>query len=84
MYFVYLLSCADGSLYTGLAKDVARRLEEHQHSPKGARYTRSRRPVTLVAVSEALPDRASAARLEYALKRKTRPQKLQWAAQHHV
>ncbi len=82
MYFVYLLCCADNTLYIGLAKDVERRLAEHQNSPKGARYTRSRRPVKLLAVSEALPDRSSAARLEYALKRKTRQQKLAWAAQH--
>ena len=80
MYFVYLLCCADQTLYTGLAKDVERRLAEHQDSPKGARYTRSRRPVQLLAISEPLPDRRAAARLEYAIKRKTRKQKLAWVA----
>lgn len=78
MYYVYLLCCADRTLYTGLAKDVQRRLQEHQHSPKGARYTRSRRPVELLAVSPPLPDRRAAARLEYALKKKSRAQKLNW------
>lgn len=78
MYYVYLLCCADRTLYTGLAKDVERRLQEHQNSPKGARYTRSRRPVELLAVSPPLPDRRAAARLEYALKKKTRTQKLSW------
>jgi putative endonuclease len=78
MYYVYLLCCADGTLYTGLAKDVQRRLQEHQASPKGARYTRSRRPVELLAVSPPLADRRAAARLEYALKKKTRAQKLSW------
>lgn len=78
MYYVYLLCCADRTLYTGLAKDVQRRLQEHQDSPKGARYTRSRRPVTLLAVSPPLVDRRAAARLEYALKKKTRTQKLSW------
>lgn len=78
MYYVYLLCCADRTLYTGLAKDVQRRLQEHQTSPKGARYTRSRRPVELLAMSGPLPDRQAAARLEYALKKKTRIQKLSW------
>ena len=78
MYYVYLLCCADRTLYTGLATDVKRRLQEHQLSSKGARYTRSRRPVELLAVSSPLPDRRAAARLEYALKKKTRAQKLNW------
>ena len=45
--FVYILRCGDGSLYTGVAKDVARRLEQHQ-SGAASKYTRSHLPVTLV------------------------------------
>ncbi len=47
MPFVYILRCGDGSLYTGIAKDLDRRLEQHQ-AGRASRYTRSRLPVTLV------------------------------------
>ena len=47
MYFVYLLRCADGTLYTGCTNDLDRRLAAH-NAGKGAKYTRSRRPVVLV------------------------------------
>ena len=76
-YFVYILQCADDTLYTGIATDIDRRLDEHNGSEKGAKYTRSRRPVTLV-YSEAFPDRSSASRREYEIKKKmNRAQKLQ-------
>lgn len=48
VYFVYMLSCSDGTLYTGMTLDVERRVKEHNLSPKGAKYTRTRRPVQLV------------------------------------
>ncbi|CAG0944291.1 hypothetical protein GPROT2_02541 [Gammaproteobacteria bacterium] len=63
---VYMLECADGSLYTGIARDVAARLAAH-NSGRGARYTRSRLPVRLVHV-EAAADRGAALRREYAIK----------------
>jgi len=47
MPFVYILRCADGSLYTGIAKDLDRRLEQH-HAGQASRYTRSHLPVKLV------------------------------------
>ncbi|MFT7879573.1 MAG: GIY-YIG nuclease family protein [Sulfurimonas sp.] len=76
-YFVYILQCADDTLYTGIATDIDRRLDEHNSSEKGAKYTRSRRPVTLV-YSEPFPDRSSASRREYEIKKKmNRAQKLQ-------
>lgn len=76
-YSVYILQCADDTLYTGIATDVDRRLDEHNSSEKGAKYTRSRRPVTLV-YCEAFPDRSSASRREYEIKKKmNRAQKLQ-------
>lgn len=45
---VYMVRCKDGSLYTGITTDLHRRLQEHNSSKKGAKYTRSRRPVSLV------------------------------------
>ena len=75
-YFVYILKCADDTLYTGIATDIDRRLNEHNSSEKGAKYTRSRRPVSLV-YSEAFPDRSSASRREYQIKKKmSRAEKL--------
>ena len=73
-WYVYLLRCGDGTLYTGATDDVARRLAAHQRG-KGAKYTRSRLPVELV-YQETCPDRSAALRREAAIKRMTRAQKL--------
>lgn len=73
-WFVYMLCCRDGSLYTGYTNDLAGRLAAHQ-SGKGAKYTRSRLPVVL-AYWEELPDRSAAMRREAAVKRLSRAQKL--------
>ena len=73
-WYVYMLRCGDGSLYTGSTTDVERRLREHQGGT-GARYTRSRPPVTLAYAEEA-PDRSAAQRREAALKKLPRAQKL--------
>jgi len=75
-YSVYILQCADDTLYTGIATDLNRRLTEHNSSEKGAKYTRSRRPVRLV-YSETFPDRSSASRREYEIKKLSRAKKLQ-------
>jgi putative endonuclease len=64
---VYILRCADGTLYTGITTDLARREQEHNSEKKGARYTRSRRPVVLV-YSEEATDRSEASKREYAIK----------------
>lgn len=69
MYYVYMVECADASLYTGIATELKRRIEEHNSSEKGAKYTRVRRPVTLV-YSEEHPDRSSASKREYEIKKK--------------
>ena len=74
-WFVYMLRCCDGSLYTGYTDDVQRRLGVHQ-SGKGAKYTRSRLPVSL-AYYEELPDKSAAMRREAAIKRLTRQKKLE-------
>lgn len=72
-FFVYIVRCADGSLYTGLAADVQRRVREH-NAGRGARYTRQRSPVTLV-YSEVLPSRAAALQREAEIKRRGRSYK---------
>ncbi len=71
---VYILCCKDGTLYTGATCDISRRLNAHQRG-KGAKYTRSRLPVTLVYQEEA-PDKAAALRREAAIKRLGRRKKL--------
>ncbi len=65
-WFVYLIECRDGSLYTGVAVDVDKRYAEHA-AGKGARYTRSHPPARLLARFEH-PDRSSALKAEYAIK----------------
>ncbi|MEP5052134.1 MAG: GIY-YIG nuclease family protein [Alloalcanivorax venustensis] len=73
-WWVYMLRCADGSLYTGVTTDVLRRWQEHNGGPRGARYTRARRPVALV-MWVAVPGRAAAGRLEVRLKALSRTRK---------
>lgn len=73
-WFVYMLRCGDGSLYTGCTDDVQRRLAVHR-SGKGAKYTRSRLPVEL-AYQEEASDRSAALRREAAIKKLTRQEKL--------
>lgn len=75
-WFVYILLCADKTLYTGITINIKQRLDEHNHSPKGAKYTRGRRPVTL-CYSEQHPSRSSAASREHQIKQFTRKQKKQ-------
>ena len=62
MYYVYLLRCADGTLYTGFTNDLARRLAAH-NAGRGAKYTRGRRPVELV-YWESFSNKSSALRRE--------------------
>ena len=73
MPYVYIVQCADGTFYTGWANDVTRRIAAH-NAGRGARYTRTRRPVTLV-YQEAAPDRSAAMRREAAIKQLDRQQK---------
>ena len=73
---VYLLRCSDGTLYCGMTTDVARRVAMHNGViAGGAKYTRGRRPVTLLACAGGL-DRGQAARLERTVKRLPRARKL--------
>ncbi|MCI8538145.1 MAG: GIY-YIG nuclease family protein [Oscillospiraceae bacterium] len=73
-YYVYILQCGDGTLYTGYTGDVPRRVALHNRG-KGAKYTRSRLPAVL-AYQEALPDKSAAMKREAAIKKLTRPEKL--------
>lgn len=74
---VYILRCADNSLYTGITTDVQRRLDEHNGLVKnGAKYTRNRQPVTL-AYQEDAPSRSAACKREAAIKRLNKAQKEQ-------
>ena len=73
-YWVYILRCADGTLYTGTAADVDKRAAVHNRG-KGAKYTRSRLPVTVV-YRERLPDKGAALRREYSIKQMSRQNKL--------
>lgn len=73
-YWVYILRCADGTLYTGCTNDLSRRLAAH-NAGKGAKYTRSRRPVELV-YREEVPDKSAALRREAAIKGLRRIEKL--------
>ena len=74
-WHVYMLQCADGSLYIGITTDLNRRVSEHnQDSKKAAAYTLSRRPVTLV-YDEYCADRAEASRREYEIKQMNRTDK---------
>ena len=74
VWYVYILRCGDGTLYTGCTDNVDRRLAAHR-SGRGAKYTRGRLPLTLV-YREAQPDRSAALRREAAIKRMTRGEKL--------
>ena len=73
MHFVYIVRCADGTLYTGYARDPKARVKVH-NAGRGARYTSGRRPVTLVYV-ESWTSIGDALRRERALKRRSRAQK---------
>jgi putative endonuclease len=75
VHFVYIVRCADDTLYTGYARDPRARVKVH-NSGRGARYTAGRRPVRLV-YSESFESAGDALRREYALKRRTRAQKEQ-------
>lgn len=75
--YVYILRCADGTLYTGWTTDIGRRIAEHETGgPRCAAYTRRRRPVILV-YSRLMPDKSSAMREEARIKRLSRAEKLE-------
>ena len=86
MWCVYIVTCADGSFYTGVTTDIERRIKEHNDTKKGnkgARYTRARQPVSLTYL-EYLNDRSGACKREAAIKRLNRKQKLELISQQNT
>jgi putative endonuclease len=79
MWYLYVLRCADGTLYTGVTTDLARRCAEH-NTGRGSHYTAGRRPVQLVA-SWAFADRSAAQAAESAFRRQGRSRKLKLIAE---
>lgn len=75
MFFVYILLCSDKTLYTGITTDLERRVREHNTSQRGAKYTRTRRPVKLV-FSQPFPNRSEAQKEEVQIKKLSRSEKL--------
>lgn len=74
-YYVYILECADGTYYSGITTDIDRRVNEHNYSDKGAKYTSGRRPVKLV-YCEKVENQSLAKSREYRLKQLSRLDKL--------
>jgi len=81
-WYVYLIECRDGSIYTGIAVDVEARYAAHLRG-KGARYTRSHPPRRLLAAIE-YADRSAASRAEYRIKRLSPQDKREFGRQHRV
>lgn len=80
MYHLYILRCANGTLYTGITIDVRRRVAEHNTTKRGAKYTRSRRPVVLVYTKK-FRTRSIASKAEARLKKLSRKEKLRLVTQ---
>lgn len=79
-WYLYIVRCNDGSLYTGITTDLDRRLREHRRGgSRGAGYLRGRKPMDVVFTRQ-LPDRASASRAEFAVKQLAKSRKEQLAA----
>lgn len=81
MYYLYILKCADETLYTGIAVDLKRRIGEHNFSDLGAKYTRPRRPVKLV-YSKKFRNRSTASKEEARIKALSRKEKLEMIKKH--
>jgi len=75
MWYVYILQCKDNTFYTGITTDLHRRIEEHNTSALGAKYTKGRRPVKLVYSSEH-KSRSKASKEECRIKKLNRVEKL--------
>ncbi len=74
MWFFYVLQCNDSTYYAGITTNITRRLNEHNASSRGAKYTKTRRPVKLVYWAD-FKDRSSAQKAEHRFKQLTRKQK---------
>ncbi len=81
-YSLYIVRCADGSLYTGIATDVERRLDEHADGNRGAKYLRGKGPLKL-EFAEYIGDRSRASQAEFRVKRLDKGKKEQLIAGQH-
>ena len=82
MYYVYILRCKDNSLYTGITTDVQRRFFEHKENKiKGAKYTKSHKPVGIEAVWET-DTKSDASKLEYRIKKLSKTEKETVISEH--
>ncbi len=79
-WFLYMIECHDGSIYTGITVDVAARYAAHQKGT-GARYTRSHPPRKILVIVEYL-NRSTASKAEYAMKQRTAPEKRAYIDEH--
>ena len=76
MYYLYILKCADKTLYTGITTDLKRRVVEHNSSKLGSKYTSSRRPVKII-YSQEFKNRSNASKEEARIKKLKRAKKLE-------
>ena len=76
IYYLYILKCKDKTLYTGIANNLERRIQEHNESNLGAKYTRARRPVKLVYLKR-FKNRSNALKEEARIKKLSRKEKLE-------
>lgn len=76
MYYLYILQCADETLYTGITTDLARRVSEHNETQLGSKYTFARRPVKL-AYSQKFKNRSAASKAEVRIKKLRKTEKLE-------
>src|SRR3990172_8530200 len=83
MYYLYVLQCADKSLYAGITVDLARRLKEHNQSKLGAKYTMARRPVKVV-YSKKFRNRSLASKAEIQIKKLSREEKIELIEAHVI
>ena len=82
-WYVYMVQCSDGTLYTGITNDLEKRIATHNSGKDGAKYTRGRRPVKLV-YAERAGTKSAAAGLEHRIKRLKRAQKIGLARNQQV
>ena len=83
MWYLYIVECSDGTLYTGVTKDIDRRLYEHNNTSRGAKYTKTRRPGKLV-MEKPYPDQSSAQSAEHFFKGLPRSEKLKLIRVHNA
>lgn len=80
-YLVYIIECADGTYYTGISTDIHRRILQHNNGT-GSKYTRSRRPVKLLVITDSNMSRADASKLEVLIKSLPKTEKVNYLSNY--